>query len=212
MHCSVSVISPAQHQPDRPRARAPFRALIIVCACQLLEPSSCIADIAPSATIALDDRWELVTRGLPEAPAIRAIATHPEHAAKMAHLDGDLLRALQQAYGFLPAWSVKPKSEEVATGADAWLSLPTEKDLYAERLENALGQMEEVPLSMALTQSLAQRLAPKQPFKEKRNSLIGIGSIAHSGRLLLGTFQIPLPYSIQVKDGKYCYEVEEKLG
>ncbi len=27
-----------------------------------------------------DDRWELLTRGLPEAPAIRAIATHPEHA------------------------------------------------------------------------------------------------------------------------------------
>src|SRR4029453_13596610 len=25
-----------------------------------------------------DDRWELVTRGLPAAPAIRAIATHPE--------------------------------------------------------------------------------------------------------------------------------------
>ena len=27
-----------------------------------------------------DDRWEPVTRGLPEAPAIRAIATHPEDA------------------------------------------------------------------------------------------------------------------------------------
>jgi photosystem II stability/assembly factor-like uncharacterized protein len=27
-----------------------------------------------------DDRWELLTRGLPEAPAIRAIATHPENA------------------------------------------------------------------------------------------------------------------------------------
>jgi photosystem II stability/assembly factor-like uncharacterized protein len=27
-----------------------------------------------------DDRWELVTRGLPDAPTIRAIATHPEHA------------------------------------------------------------------------------------------------------------------------------------
>jgi photosystem II stability/assembly factor-like uncharacterized protein len=27
-----------------------------------------------------DDRWELGTRGLPEAPAIRAIATHPEDA------------------------------------------------------------------------------------------------------------------------------------
>src|SRR5215510_9388025 len=25
-----------------------------------------------------NDRWELLTRGLPEAPAIRAIATHPE--------------------------------------------------------------------------------------------------------------------------------------
>jgi hypothetical protein len=30
--------------------------------------------------VAGNDRWELVTRGLPEAPAIRAIATHPEHA------------------------------------------------------------------------------------------------------------------------------------
>ena len=28
-----------------------------------------------------DDRWELATRGLPEAPAVRAIATHPEDAA-----------------------------------------------------------------------------------------------------------------------------------
>src|SRR5438445_657098 len=27
-----------------------------------------------------DDRWELATRGLPAAPAIRAIATHPEDA------------------------------------------------------------------------------------------------------------------------------------
>jgi photosystem II stability/assembly factor-like uncharacterized protein len=27
-----------------------------------------------------EDRWELLTHGLPEAPAIRAIATHPEHA------------------------------------------------------------------------------------------------------------------------------------
>src|SRR6059036_3102218 len=27
-----------------------------------------------------DDRWEVLTRGLPEAPTIRAIATHPEHA------------------------------------------------------------------------------------------------------------------------------------
>src|SRR5687767_2970689 len=25
------------------------------------------------------DRWELLTRGLPEAPTIRAIATHPQH-------------------------------------------------------------------------------------------------------------------------------------
>ena len=26
-----------------------------------------------------DDRWELITRGLPDAPTIRAIATHPDH-------------------------------------------------------------------------------------------------------------------------------------
>ena len=30
---------------------------------------------------ASDEQWELLTRGLPEAPAIRAIATHPEDAA-----------------------------------------------------------------------------------------------------------------------------------
>jgi photosystem II stability/assembly factor-like uncharacterized protein len=29
------------------------------------------------------DRWELVTRGLPEAPAIRGIATHPEQAGTL---------------------------------------------------------------------------------------------------------------------------------
>src|SRR5262245_4463801 len=28
-----------------------------------------------------DDRWELLNRGLPDAPAIRAIATHPEQPA-----------------------------------------------------------------------------------------------------------------------------------
>ena len=27
-----------------------------------------------------DERWELVIRGLPAAPSIRSIATHPEHA------------------------------------------------------------------------------------------------------------------------------------
>src|SRR2546430_17545687 len=27
-----------------------------------------------------DETWELLTRGLPEAPAVRAIATHPEDA------------------------------------------------------------------------------------------------------------------------------------
>src|SRR6059036_3822412 len=29
------------------------------------------------------DRWELVTRGLPEAPTIRAIAPHPEQAGSL---------------------------------------------------------------------------------------------------------------------------------
>jgi len=30
-----------------------------------------------------DDRWELATSGLPEAPAIRAIATHPQQAGTL---------------------------------------------------------------------------------------------------------------------------------
>jgi hypothetical protein len=50
--------------------------------------SGTVARTAPVAPVksglyrmaAGDRRWELVTRGLPEAPTIRAIATHPEHA------------------------------------------------------------------------------------------------------------------------------------
>ena len=33
------------------------------------------------------DRWELVTRGLPDAPAIRAIAIHPEHPGSEGRSD-----------------------------------------------------------------------------------------------------------------------------
>jgi S-adenosylhomocysteine hydrolase len=92
-------------------------------------------------------------------------SAHPELGDKVAHLNADFLATLQRAYAFLPEWSTKPQKEAAATGADAWLSLPTEKDLYAERLENALGQMEEVPLKMKLTSNLAERLKDKKPFK-----------------------------------------------
>lgn len=91
-------------------------------------------------------------------------SAHPEVGGKLGYLDAGFVQNLQRAYGFMPDWTTKPKEAPAATGAEAWLTMPTENDFYAERLENALGQMEEVPLHMALTESLAQRIADKKPF------------------------------------------------
>lgn len=112
-------------------------------------------------------RWmDGIFEGATRADVVHSFkSAHPELADRLAHVDADFLACLQRAYGFLPSWSTKPKEEAAATGADAWLSLPTTKDLYAERLENALGQMEEVPLRMQLTEGVAKRVADKQPFR-----------------------------------------------
>jgi photosystem II stability/assembly factor-like uncharacterized protein len=63
-----------------------------------------------------DDRWELVTRGLPEAPAIRAIATHPErpeivyagtqHGPYRSPDHGEHWEELDVADHGLPVWSL----------------------------------------------------------------------------------------------------------
>jgi photosystem II stability/assembly factor-like uncharacterized protein len=63
-----------------------------------------------------DDRWELLTRGLPEAPAIRAIAIHPVHADTVyvgtqhgpyrSTDRGDHWERLDVADHGLPVWSL----------------------------------------------------------------------------------------------------------
>ena len=63
-----------------------------------------------------DDRWELITRGLPEAPAIRAIATHPDDPATVyvgtqrgpyrSTDHGDHWEKLDVADHGLPVWSL----------------------------------------------------------------------------------------------------------
>jgi photosystem II stability/assembly factor-like uncharacterized protein len=63
-----------------------------------------------------DDRWELATRGLPEAPAVRAIATHPEEAGTVyvgtqhgpyrSTDHGDHWEKLHVADHGLPVWSL----------------------------------------------------------------------------------------------------------
>ncbi len=63
-----------------------------------------------------DDRWELLTRGLPEAPAVRAIATHPElpdtvyvgtqHGVYRSPDHGEHWERLNVPDHGLPAWSL----------------------------------------------------------------------------------------------------------
>ncbi len=63
-----------------------------------------------------DDRWELVTRGLPEAPAIRAIAPHPEdlgtvyvgtqHGPYRSTDHGEQWEKVNVADHGLPVWSL----------------------------------------------------------------------------------------------------------
>ena len=63
-----------------------------------------------------DDRWELITRGLPEAPAIRAIVTHPErpgtvyagtqHGPYRSTDRGEHWEKLDVADHGMPVWSL----------------------------------------------------------------------------------------------------------
>ena len=96
-----------------------------------------------------DDRWELVTRGLPEAPAIRAIATHPEdggtvyvgtqHGPYRSTDHGEHWERLDVADHGLPVWSLAfdPRDGKVLyagyenceifrseDGGDRWEQLP----------------------------------------------------------------------------------------
>jgi photosystem II stability/assembly factor-like uncharacterized protein len=96
-----------------------------------------------------DDRWELATQGLPEAPAIRAIATHPEdagtvfvgtqHGPYRSADQGEHWEKLDVADHGLPVWSLAfdPRDPKVLyagyencqifrseDGGDHWSQLP----------------------------------------------------------------------------------------
>ena len=95
------------------------------------------------------DRWELATRGLPEAPAIRAIATHPEQAGTVyvgtqhgpyrSTDQGERWERLNVADHGLPVWSLllDPRDSKVLyagyenceifrsdDGGERWQQLP----------------------------------------------------------------------------------------
>ena len=95
------------------------------------------------------DRWELATRGLPDAPAIRAIATHPErpdtvyagtqHGPYRSTDHGEHWERLEIADHGLPVWSLAfdPRNADVMyagyenceifrseDGGDHWTQLP----------------------------------------------------------------------------------------
>jgi photosystem II stability/assembly factor-like uncharacterized protein len=95
------------------------------------------------------DRWELATRGLPEAPTIRAIATHPEHPDTVyvgtqrgpyrSTDHGQTFERLEVADHGLPVWSLTfdPRDSDVMyagyenceifrseDGGDHWTQLP----------------------------------------------------------------------------------------
>jgi photosystem II stability/assembly factor-like uncharacterized protein len=83
------------------------------------------------------DRWELLTRGLPEAPTIRAIATHPEHPEIV--FVGTQSGPYRSTDHGLPVWSLAfdPRNPEVLyagyenceifrseDGGEHWAQLP----------------------------------------------------------------------------------------
>jgi len=96
-----------------------------------------------------DDRWESLTRGLPEAPAIRAIAAHPDHPERVfvgtqagvyrSTDHGEHWDRLAIADHGLPVWSLlfDPRDPEImyagyenceiyrsADGGEHWRQLP----------------------------------------------------------------------------------------
>src|SRR2546428_6633821 len=81
-----------------------------------------------------DDRWEFVTRGLPEAPTIRAIATHPEqpetvyvgtqHGPYRSTDHGEHWETLDISDHGLPPWSplVDPRDPQLlSAGTEHWV-------------------------------------------------------------------------------------------
>jgi S-adenosylhomocysteine hydrolase len=93
------------------------------------------------------------------------MAAHPDVKERFPYLDGAFVATLQQAYPFMPQWQASPsKVKEL----DDWTSLELggTPDAYLSKLDMALTQLAEVPLTMALTSAMAETLVDKQPFKD----------------------------------------------
>ncbi|MBK7858109.1 MAG: hypothetical protein IPJ65_05695 [Archangiaceae bacterium] len=76
-------------------------------------------------------------------------------------LGGDDLRALQRIYPFMPQWSKAPGPRQ---HADDWFGAPTTQNLYAERFEHALGELNQISFDMPVTRTVGERLAQTRPF------------------------------------------------
>ncbi len=112
-------------------------------------------------------RWmEGIYEGASQAEVVASFkAAMPEVAARFGDsLDAELLELLQKSYGFMPAWRHKPAAQADTADFSDWLDVPDAGALYAERLEHALSELSEVPLTMKLSDRVGTRLAKDQRF------------------------------------------------
>jgi S-adenosylhomocysteine hydrolase len=89
-------------------------------------------------------------------------AANPAAATVAPWLNGQTLALLQKAYDFMPQWQVAPTRTTVD---DDWTSLPTEADVWTQKLDAALQSISEVPLTLPLSNSVGTRLESSKPFK-----------------------------------------------
>ncbi|MBX7096105.1 MAG: hypothetical protein K1X89_00195 [Myxococcaceae bacterium] len=95
-----------------------------------------------------------------ELGALFARAT-PGAEATFGAIDGDYVRALQKAYPFMPQWQTSPGPK---VGDDDWLSGEAVGDTQAERLQNALEELNEISFDMPITRSVGERYAEEKPL------------------------------------------------
>lgn len=95
------------------------------------------------------------------------LAAHPDLGARFPYLDGAFVATLQRTYAFMPQWTTSPaaKKADVDWTMDLGGAPP---DPYVDRLDKALTQLAEVPLTMKLTSAMADALVHDgaQPFKD----------------------------------------------
>ncbi len=91
------------------------------------------------------------------------LAANADAQGACPQLNGALIRRLQERFEFMPAWQLSPQPARASAAADPW-DVVAPADVDEARLTKVLTLLSEVPLSMALSSSLARKLAPRQPF------------------------------------------------